>query len=90
MQTRLTSTKLASVGSKWRTAARRALADSNVTITQIGAEAGCSRQYITRAIDGETPTLPVETYLIICRRLGLDPNNYADIDRTTPPWESSE
>ena len=44
---------------------------------------------MTKILDGEKPTLPVETYRAICVALSLDPNDYAQIQESTPPWPES-
>jgi DNA-binding phage protein len=90
MPTRLTSTKLATVGRRWSTAVRTELGRQSKTLTDVAKSAGVTRQYLGRVLDGRTPTLPVETYLAVCKALSIDPNRYAKIDRSTPPWESSK
>jgi DNA-binding Xre family transcriptional regulator len=90
MSTRLTSTKLASVGRRWSTAVRTELDRQKKTLTDIATSAGVTRQYLGRVLDGHTPTLPVETYLAVCEALSINPNRYATIHRSTPPWESSK
>lgn len=49
-----------------------------------------SRQHLTRTIDGNKPTIPVETYLAICINVGLDPNCYITTNESTPPWDSEQ
>lgn len=51
-------------------------------------ELDSSRQHITRLVDGDKPTITVETYLAICQYTGLDPNTYSRTHETTPPWDS--
>ena len=84
------STHVATVGPRWTAAVTAALKREGWTRTDLARILGVARQYVTKILDGEKPTLPVETYRAICVALDLDPNEYATIQESTPPWESSK
>lgn len=83
----MTSSNVASVSARWGAAVRAKLGKAGLSITELAAELGVSRQHLTRTVDG-SPTITVETYRSICDRLDLDPNSYIRTHESTPPWDS--
>ena len=90
MPTRITSTNVASLSKRWGAAVRSALRRRDSNITELAAHVGVSRQHITRVVDGDKPTITVETYLAICEFTGLDPNQHTRTHETTPPWDFTQ
>lgn len=80
---RLTGSDLGTVDESWRAAARKAVDEwraAGYGLADLADELGVTPQYLSTVL-GSRATLPVDTYLKLCKSLEIDPK--AHVTHTT-------
>jgi len=87
MPTRLTATHLATVSDAWLRCVGSRREREGLTINTLASDLGVVRQYLSRILNGDQNSIPIELYLAICTRFKIEPTKHlTPNDKATIKW----